>query len=1233
FNNGDAGASEVAGLAPDTYYLQITNTAAANGTGCTQPAADFIEFIIEDETVNPIINLATSIIEDTFCDNTGNVGDGEISISIVDEGVAATSADYTITWYRGAVLAANEIYPVDGGTRGSATINATSTILSDLATGDYSVVVTKDLGDTPVTGNEGCTATAAFNVGSMDNIPTIDVVAIQARTEPDTLCVGNSGTLIINDVDVSSSDLTDFEIRIFTGAVGVGELVGSPYTNIAATSISYTDLAANDYFITAENTTTGCLAATAIINVKDSVRNPVVTLVSVKPDENCGGPNSVGGLEVLVDGIYDHTNQAFLTFLWIDVASGNDVNTEFGVTENEAVLAGVPAGDYTVTVTNTNTSCFITRTYSVPNEPVFPSITNSEVNNKTFCFDNGSFVLLEIIQDGITFDEAAMDAGDFTLEVFTDPGNVSQGTVSTSPYEITGLAAGDFYAVATNNDSGCPSANVDFTIADNPFFPEILITIDAADSTCAPGSTPNGTLSALADGQDHTNPDYTFQWYFGAAADIGGSAVLLTGVPLANGSVPVGFDEGTISGLAAGLYSVEVSQASSGCTSTAQITVPNVPIEVEIISVDVTNATNCTPANGIIDVTAVERSNNPDNLADYSFAFYDENPNNAGATPVFTVPTDGAVFNQASGGTTYFIVGTNTVINCTTPIFQVEVGDDSSFPEVANVESTQQTNCDPANPNGTMTILIDDPLTIVFDEIIPSAPDYTVQWYFGTGTANTLDDADIGSFGTLTGETTATVSGLPAGTYTFEVTNTGTGCSVVETVTLPDEERTDYPLRLSKEDNKSCLAPDGSVTASVIFGQNQNYDFYWYNGIVSAPDSTIADFTGNSQEGLPSGDYTVLVVEKSDRFCQSVDNISVLDQNNTNALNYDLITQNVTVCFDTKDGYAEVVLRGSDSLRSISIQWFDPLGALIGNANTINDLDAGAYRLVLTDAVTGCTTTEIFDILDESVQPNDPFVLVNNGRNNCSFANGSALANVDGVTNNFLFEWFDPLDMSNPYATGSEVFNLDTTTYLVRATNLSTGCTSGFTPVEIGYEVIDPEFEVEFNNSVCLRTEDGATNQFTGTAIIRFAEFNLATEYEWRDESGTVVGNESRLIDAYPGNYTVTFTAENGCTYESSFSIETSLTIYNGVSANSDGKNDFFLIDCIDYFPNNNVKIFNRAGQRIYESDGYDNTSTRFEGFSNVGNGGLKLPPGTYFYIVELGNGEEPVQGFVELVR
>ncbi|MEQ9304658.1 MAG: gliding motility-associated C-terminal domain-containing protein, partial [Marinoscillum sp.] len=88
-----------------------------------------------------------------------------------------------------------------------------------------------------------------------------------------------------------------------------------------------------------------------------------------------------------------------------------------------------------------------------------------------------------------------------------------------------------------------------------------------------------------------------------------------------------------------------------------------------------------------------------------------------------------------------------------------------------------------------------------------------------------------------------------------------------------------------------------------------------------------------------------------------------------------------------------------------------------------------------------------------------------------------------------------------------------------------------------------------------------------------------------------------------------------------------------GISANGDGRNDYMIIDCIDYFPNNHVTIYNRDGALVWETDSYDNIGVRFDGTGNVGRQGLKLPTGTYFYFIDKGDGSPKVQGYLELVR
>ena len=85
------------------------------------------------------------------------------------------------------------------------------------------------------------------------------------------------------------------------------------------------------------------------------------------------------------------------------------------------------------------------------------------------------------------------------------------------------------------------------------------------------------------------------------------------------------------------------------------------------------------------------------------------------------------------------------------------------------------------------------------------------------------------------------------------------------------------------------------------------------------------------------------------------------------------------------------------------------------------------------------------------------------------------------------------------------------------------------------------------------------------------------------------------------------------------------LTIYNGVSADGDGQNDYFKIDGIEYYPKNNLKIFNRWGVLVYEKDGYSNNEP-FDGHSNgraTISADSKLPQGTYYYILEYEDSED----------
>ena len=77
---------------------------------------------------------------------------------------------------------------------------------------------------------------------------------------------------------------------------------------------------------------------------------------------------------------------------------------------------------------------------------------------------------------------------------------------------------------------------------------------------------------------------------------------------------------------------------------------------------------------------------------------------------------------------------------------------------------------------------------------------------------------------------------------------------------------------------------------------------------------------------------------------------------------------------------------------------------------------------------------------------------------------------------------------------------------------------------------------------------------------------------------------------------------------------------YNAISLNDDNKNDYFLIEGIEKYPDNMVHIYNKEGLKVFEVTGYDNKNQSFKGFTQgevAVKKSLELPVGTYFYFIE----------------
>lgn len=82
----------------------------------------------------------------------------------------------------------------------------------------------------------------------------------------------------------------------------------------------------------------------------------------------------------------------------------------------------------------------------------------------------------------------------------------------------------------------------------------------------------------------------------------------------------------------------------------------------------------------------------------------------------------------------------------------------------------------------------------------------------------------------------------------------------------------------------------------------------------------------------------------------------------------------------------------------------------------------------------------------------------------------------------------------------------------------------------------------------------------------------------------------------------------------------------NIMSPNGDGINDKWMIDNINLYPNNEVKVFDKSGRLIYGKKGYDNS---WEGTSN----GVPLTEGTYYYTIDFGTSKPRFTGFITIAR
>jgi gliding motility-associated-like protein len=173
--------------------------------------------------------------------------------------------------------------------------------------------------------------------------------------------------------------------------------------------------------------------------------------------------------------------------------------------------------------------------------------------------------------------------------------------------------------------------------------------------------------------------------------------------------------------------------------------------------------------------------------------------------------------------------------------------------------------------------------------------------------------------------------------------------------------------------------------------------------------------------------------------------------------------------------------------------------------------------------------------------------------------------------------------------------------------------------------IINPLPIINISSNIGTAISKGLTAELTASG---------GNSYQWANAEGIISGQNSPILTVRPvvnTSYTVRVNNGAGCSTTQSIIVEVindykAITVNNVLSPNSDGKNDLLLIKNLDMYPNNTLRIFDKAGREIYTKFNYKND---WDGTFN----GSALPEDTYFYILDFGPKLQKLKGFVSIVR
>jgi gliding motility-associated-like protein len=819
------GAS-IAGLLPGDYRVYVTD---ANGCVVTQ-----VYTIDSPEAI-----ATTSTLTAVSC-NSGNNG-------AIDISVTGGNGGYSYVWSNGP----------------------TTEDISGLTAGNYSVTITDNL---------ACTYTESFTITEPNALainPTItDVLCFgdntgRVRTNPTggtapytySWSTGNTGknlnnrvagtysvtvtdangctafgTYTVNEPAAMLSELsiTNNSPSCFGGNDGSLTLAmqggTAPYAfnwSNGSTTNTATGLAAGIYNVTVTDNNS-CTFSTSY-TVTDPLKIAVVTTTTTEPSCNGAADGSITVTASNGTGPYNY-----------------DWNTG----DNGSTLSNIPAGTYTVTVTD-NGGCVVSEDFTL-GEPAL--IEPNAVVNNISC--NGE-------TDGSIFLATSGGTGGYTYLWNT----------GATANNISGLSAGSYSVTITDNTT-C-SVSESFTIIE----PDPLqVAIVTQDILCKGQSTGSIDLTP----SDGTAP-YSFLWSNGATSED------LVNVP-------------------AGTYDVTITD-TPGCSISRTITITE-PATILELNGTATDVTCNGAANGSIDFSVTGGATPYVYLWNTGATSQDLTNIGPGVYNVQVTDGNGCIKFESFTITQPAALSVNptkTDITCNgeddgTVILNIS-GGTAPYAYLWNDGSTDQNRTDLIAGNYTVTVTDDKGCTNIQNITInepailsaTSAKQDVLCFGDASGTINITSSGGTTPYSFLwsNGEITEDLTGLIAGNYSVTITD-ARGCTFADSyvITEPASALSFTPTVGQITCNG---AADGAISLNVIGGVSP-YTYNWSNG------STIQNLSG-----LAPGNYSVIIKDANN--CQVTGSYLITDPPILSVSG----TSTDISCFGANDGTVDITVAGGEA--------------------------------------------------------------------------------------------------------------------------------------------------------------------------------------------------------------------------------------------------------------------------------------------------------------------------------